>query len=277
MSELTILTTTYGISLDHLIGKERGEMTFTHQYIQQQPKSFEDYLSAIVQNLRLTAHLPNATIHYASVEIPFFDYAYFPDLLAFKLFSWGRNVWGIESCLGSNVQFSSLLDETCMALIEEITHLFSQIPTNFYWNSTIYNNTINQLQYFYEIQIFEEKHIYQELTAQLHALMNLQQKMAEKGKKAPSPKYPATPTAAFRLFHNEILTTSNLILVENDLQPIIFLTYDTPNFLQFANQTLYDYTLKWFESMQNKSIPISQTNAREREKFFKKLQEQLNY
>jgi hypothetical protein len=271
ISEIAILTSTYGISLDHIIGKARGEMTFTHAYLQQQPASFEVYLLGIAQSLRQVAALPNAVIHYASVDIPLFDYAYFPDLLAFKLFSWGKNVWEIEKCMGNRINFASLLTEETQFLIREILWLFSQIPTNFYWTSTIYHNTVNQLQHFYELQIFEETDVYQRIITQLQSLLSLQQKMAEKGLKAPAQPNQTAPTAAFRLFHNEILTTSNLILVENQVQPALFLTYDTPNFLQFADKTLYDYTLKWFSSMQDKSVAISQTNQREREKFFKKI------
>jgi len=93
--ELTLLVQHFNISIDALLNKETDMVLFSYPSLINKPKNFANYLNNLSVQI---AELPkvNGYIKYASAEIPIYHYCFFPEIIAFKLFTWGKTTWNFD-------------------------------------------------------------------------------------------------------------------------------------------------------------------------------------
>ena len=268
--ELSMIAKRFNISIDAIIHKDTDKVFFSYAPARGRVKSFEDFLGNIFENMKPLLAMPNVSIKYATSELPFFQYCYFPEIIAFKLYTWGKNTWNFNYLRDAPFSFdlfSPLVEE----MIQELLHAYLQLPSTELWNLNLLDNTLNQIEYYLESGSITQTTDALLLCDKLLALLAHVKRMTEQGKKFPVGAKTMEGRKSFQLFHNEMVDTNNTIIVETPRGQAIYSTFGNPNLLQTTDQRVTTYINEWFDGIMAKSQPISNHAEKARNKYFNRL------
>ncbi|MBP7273756.1 MAG: hypothetical protein KA974_07930 [Saprospiraceae bacterium] len=272
--EMELLVREFRISLDSLLFEGNLDtVMFSFNAFAQKEITFHKYLSSVDSDFQYLQHIPNVVVKYASSEIPLFYYCLFPELIAFKLYVWGRTIWDLDFLNGRNFSFE-LLDTPSRLLAQSIFEKYIKLESIEMWSANLFDNTINQIEYHVQNGCIIERDIALQLLAALQGLAQHMQTMATVGKKI-SDKLNADTGTPFTLYHNEIIYTNNTIYIESPFLRIVFTTFVNPNYLRSFDTRICDYTHSWFDSVIQKSNLISVQNEKARASFFNGIQRKI--
>ncbi|MEO6833641.1 MAG: hypothetical protein ABI169_15650 [Chitinophagaceae bacterium] len=273
--EIQHLSAHYKISLDALMKVDANSTVFYGTWLGPGNFNFEQYL----KNLLLLAQNVNCgtqkMIYYEAKDLPPFHYFHFPELAAFKYFFWMKTILNYAEynrmCFEDND-----LQGVLQAVGKEIIQTYTQIPTVEIWSVETINSSIRQIEYYREAGVFRKKESIDLLYEQLAALLEHVREQAEIGEKflvgderKNGPK--------FQLFFNDAYLGHNTILTETDGLEAVFINHGVLNLMMTHDTDFCANTRRYFENTMKKSALISSVNDRERNRFFKAMQEKVQY
>ncbi len=274
--EISLLAKTYNLSLDKMVSEDSSMVSFSFSPFVSTITSVGQYLQNISDDLTQVLKLPDVHVYYVSFEIPFFYYAFFPELISFKLYIWGKTIWDFDYLKDRPFDFDvfSYPDEK---IIDEVLKSFLSLNTTEIWSVNILDNTLNQIEYFVNTGGFKNPEDAYVLCDKLKELVEQWRKMAEHGKKFPLGNYDeGVAKGDFHLYEQELLITSNLILVSSPLTKLIYPIISNPNYLRSNDKKMCDFQEEWFKRAISKSIFISTQNEKSRASFFNTLIKKIN-
>ena len=272
--ELFVLAKKYSISLDALIYEKTDTVFFRFNPFSYKVNSFQDYLNTLVKNLARLNVMPGIHIRYASSEIPFFYYAYFPELISFKLYIFGRTIWNFDYLNNRSFDFD-IVSYPTIRLTEEMLDGYRRISTTELWNLNIMDNTLNQIEYHVNSGGFRQDQDAILLYDKLLELTNHMEFMVMQGRKCALNDSTAENGGDLNLYHNEMLYTNNTILVETEQKGFVYTTFASPNFLISGDNRMYSFATDWFNKLMQKASPLSTNAEKSRKVFFNKLRKKI--
>lgn len=273
LDEAILLSHEFKVSIDNIGPREDITLQFQFSAFNRPIKTPINYLDSLKQQLDGIRAMKNSRVYYASSEIPVFYYAFFPNLLKFKLYVWGRSIWDIDSLM--EMPFSlDILPPSANQKIDEILASYTLINSTELWSLNILHNTINQIDFHHSSGMFKEPETALQLMDDLEKLVNHLYTMC-KAKEKSRPETPGVGRSKFDLFHNEMIYTNNTILFLSDGAEILFSVLANPNFLMTADPLMIDYEKKWFKLLIRKSLPLSGPSEKYRSQFFNHLRNRI--
>jgi hypothetical protein len=171
------------------------------------------------------------------------------------------------------------LDEVDHEIVEMRKQLLSmslKIPTIEIWNEDTFNITLRQLEYYRISGYFEKDDDVRNLCDKLEKWVDHIRKQAEMGFKfiygEPAEGFENT----FSMYENEVVLNDNSILVRRDEHKVVYLTFNTLNLLITQNEQLCANVEDYLNKLIRKSNLISVSGAKERNRFFNKLQQTIS-
>ena len=137
------------------------------------------------------------------------------------------------------------------------------------------DNTFSQIRYALESGFFKEPKEADELIEQLKSGLQHVKSMVEQGKKRFLEDSETTQRADFKLYLSELPTNVHFLVSQHNHQQL-FSTFDNPNFMHTRNRAICNYTANWFENLQKKSVLISQSGNTARNRFFHRLEQEID-
>ncbi len=272
--QLAELARQFNISIDALVG-DTDAVFFTYNIFSTGIKDFEQFLMGYYRELEQATRIKGYRFYYASVELPLFQALFFPELIAFKLFIWGRTALDMEYLKDMKFDFS-VTPYPVLKLIEEMMQMYITIPSTELWSQNIIDNTLNQIEYYVSCGSFKNNQDALVLCDRLTGLTHHMQLMAEAGRKFPRGLKPKDAKgAAFDLYHNEMVHTNNTILSVSPLGNVLYTTLSNPNFLRSTDQPLCEYMESWFRRIIAKSNSISNHAEKNRDWFFNRMRHKI--
>lgn len=268
--ELAALARHFNISLDALIFGQSDSVRVSFNDFADHVTSFSDYLENYIADLQQIQRLPNARLFYASSEVPVFSYMYLPELISFKLYVWGRTTWNLEYLRHRPFDFE-LVTPPVIRLAEQVLEHYNSLPTTELWSLGIVDNTLAQIEYHVQSGGFRDNSDALVLCDKMLVWAEHMKQMATVGKKFNLGSQPHGASAAIDLFHNEIVHTSNTILVVSDVAKVVYAAFSNPNFIKSTDAKMCDYVEGWFGNVIAKSAPISLNAEKSRDWFFRGL------
>jgi hypothetical protein len=272
--EISILAHHYNISIDRLIFENSSKILCSFKPISHKVKDFNEYLHYFLADFEIIRKLPNAVMYGASAEIPVLACAYFPELLCFKLYVWGRTSWDFEYLRDRPFSFD-LLTEPVRRQIKDVMGHYNQLSSIELLNVSTMDITLAQIEYQVYSHGFKDPQealrlcdILQEFTTHLKA-------MTVAGRKFDLGSSPSERAAKIDLYHNEIFFTTNISMVKSDLGPVVHFTYNGPNFMRTTDEKFCAFTDKWFKQVMSKSSPMTHVAERTRDWFFRELSKKI--
>ena len=258
--ELKILAVQYRISLDEILFEQSDKVFFSFSSFSSPIDHFDTYLKELLNTLNQSKDLPGLHVIYTTAEIPMFYYGLFPELMCFKLYTWGKSVWKLPFL--ENEKFSlDIFSANTIKLIEKMNRIFMNIKsTEFLLNNGDFEKEEDALM----------------LCDTLTELTDHVSMMAKNGKKI----IPNTDTelskVPFELYHNELVFTNNTILLKSDVGNAVFSTFDSPNFLTTSDKRVVNHMDEWVQGIQYKSEYISIVSEKNRNQFFNHLRRKID-
>ena len=252
----------YSIDISELLEQETGIMyqSGTIGYKMTKPS---DYLKLLLHSLEWTRTLANPVIHYTSHDFPLFLTCQFPRIMKLKLAIWSYYSWELKSFNSASVldlddaEFS-MTDEIC----KQVVSLYNSIPSVEYLPSSLFDNTIYQIRFLKEVEGFFNKVQLNQLINDLDSMVAYLEELALKGIKNPAP---------VKLYQSDMLNQSLNFMLEWDDGCRVYSMMDAPNFIYTESPRMTSHMKDYFRKILNTSESLTQSNAKERRKYFNHL------
>jgi hypothetical protein len=273
--ELATLAQRFNLSLDALMTGQTDNVLCHFNAFSRRLQDFGDYLENYVQDLEQMRRLPNLHLYYASVEIPVFTYNFFPELISFKLYIWGRTTWNFPYLRDRSFDFS-LVTPPVMRLSQALLQHYLAIDSTELWSLHVTDNTLAQIEYHVYSGGFTDPDEALVLCDKLTDWANHMRLMAAAGRKFPLGGRPESAAGELNLYHNEMVYTNITALVKSDAVRMVYSAYCNPNFLHSSDPKLCDFTEDWFNNIIAKSNPITRAAEKNRDGFFRELLKRID-
>jgi hypothetical protein len=275
LHEVQKLSGHFSISVDELTGSKAGTVTFNANLLDGDHFSFDMWLRQLLQFTTEAERAEDVEVVFILNELNIFHIIQFPEICAFKIFFWQKSNLNFEAF--RNAKFSTdVCSEELIKLTEEISSKFVKLNTIEFTTEESLNSFLKQVLYYSEAGYFESRDVALRLCERLHELVNHQQKQAELGFKFAYGKPAVGNKDNFRLYHNDIILADNTIMVKTRDGGTTFITSNAINLMQTHNQAFFEYNYNWGMNLLSKSVPISGTAEKERNRFFRNLRTQID-
>lgn len=268
LDEAKVLCNQYGVSLDVLLGTSSEIVPFRHQVVNNTPEAFEKWLRSLFDNLETIASFPSEKeIVYSAKDVPVFHYFDHPELSAFKMYFWMKSVLSYPKLQAEKFK-PSLISGEYLTLGRKIANMYGRIPSIELWSDETTNVTLKQIEFYYESGFFHSPTDAHHLLDQYAILL---QEVREKA--ANGFKHGGVP---FKLYENEILIADNNVLFRMGEKKAVYVIHNITEILMTTNEAFCKQTEYFVNNLQNRSILISTTGEKERNKFFNRMLEKIN-
>lgn len=267
LDEAKVLCNQFGVSLDLLLGSSQEIVPFRHQIVNNEPETFEKWLRSILNNLETIAGFPSEKeVVYSAKDVPVFHYFDYPDLAAFKMYFWKKSVLNYPGLQSEKFKPQAISGEY-ITIGKKIGEAYSKIPSTELWSDETTVITLKQIEFYHESGFFHSATDAHMLLDQYEQLLQGIREKAAKGFK--HDKIP------FKLYKNEILIADNNILFRMGNKKAVYLIHNITEILMTTNESFCDQTENFTDNLQNRSVLISTTGEKERNKFFNSMNEKI--
>lgn len=263
LDEVLILADYYKISIDQLLEQSPDQIRFNCPNLLSPINSIEDYLNRLVLSFGKVSTMKNPKIFYATRELPIFYYFLNDTFTSFKLYVFARTIWSIPRFNSAKFDMN-LFDPNCFKITKLLWNNYAKLNSEEFWNSNIIDNTIHQILYYYECGDINKDDAFKVIDSIIEVI-RLCKNMALRGSKS------EVLEDNLVLYNNRILHTGNHVLVRSDHQDMLFLTYDSPNFLTTDNQYFIKYSINWYKQISENSYTLGKGSGHNNANFFKSL------
>ena len=275
LHELQKLAGKFQISLDDLIGNPSNSVTFRTNFLEEGSYSFVDWLKGVLQFTMGASMGADAEVILVLNELSIHHIIQVPEVCAFKLFFWKKS--NLDLPAYRDLKFSiDQLDDEVLKLSAEITKHYVGINTIEFTTEESLNSYLKQVVYYSEAGYFKSGEDAIVLCDKLHELVDHQQKQAALGFKFPNGKAPVGEEGNFQLYHNDLILVDNTILVKTGNGSATYLTSNAINLMVSYDKAFFEYNYAWARNLLSKSVPISGTAEKERNRFFRILHEKID-
>ena len=270
LQEVQKLAEAYQISLDDLLGNPPNSVTFRTNFLDEESYSFVEWLRSVLAFTQEASQAENVEAIFILNELSIFHLVQVPEVCAFKLFFWKKSNLDFPGFRELKFRIDEV-DEEVLELSNEINRHYVGINTIEFTTEENLNSYLKQLLYYTEAGYFHSRRDALTLCEKLHTLVDHMQQQAALGFKFPYGKPPIGREGNFQLFHNDLILVDNTILVKAGGSSTTYLTSNAINLMQSRDRRFFEYNYDWGRNLQSKSIPISGTAERERNRFFRVL------
>ncbi len=271
--EIEAISSEFKISLDAHIFKDSDSVIFQFNPFIKKIKKFDDYVDELYDAVKPLSELENLTLKSATFELPLFYFLSSPSLFSFKMFVWARSVWNFENFQKEKFSFN-LITSATQKKAREIWQIYSSQETIEMWSLNILDSTLNQIEYYFLTNLFQNKTDALLLCESLSDLVSQIESMATQGNKATDEK---STKDNFKLYQNEVSYTTNTILIETASDKIVYSNFVSPGFLRTTDARIIEYTQNTFNNIISKSVLISSQGEKGRQYFFNSLFKKIEH
>lgn len=272
--ELQALSARFQISLDALLNINAKSTVFYGTWLGPGNFNFEQYLRNLLALAQSIAGGTEKMVYYEAKDFPPFHYFHFPELAAFKYFFWMRTILNYPECSRMSFednQIGGILNQ----IGSQIVVSYNQFPSAEIWSAETINSTIRQIEYYREAGVFRKLESIELLYDQLTALLQHVEEQAEIGSKSLLKGEPGSGSG-YQLYFNDAYLGHNTIMTVTDGHEAVFINHGVLNLMKTVDKDFCANTRRYFENTMKKSALISTVNDKERNKFFRGMQQKVN-
>ncbi len=274
LEELYKLSTHFRISVDSLFDVKSGKIVFDSLAIDPEKLDVKHWLENMLRNMQMVEKARSKKILYAAKDAPFFHYFHIPELAAFKLFFWQKTLFQFPGFRDRKFSLEGA-DPELQQIGQKILLSYARIPTVEIWNEDTFYIMLRQMEYYWVSGLFEKTEEMHLLIEKLEMWINHLRMQAELGYQYIHGTEPNGIEGTFSLFENEVVLSDNTVLVTTDDLQTSFLTYNVVNLLTTSDPNFCTKINGFLDGLIRKSIQISTSAAKERNRFFNRLQKQI--
>lgn len=233
-----------------------------------------DFFRNLQKQSELLSSLPNVTVDYATPELPLFYELYTPNLLAYKVFVYGVTSWDLEKWKG--VEFRpELIDPEVQRIANELVNAFFNFPGRELWSIGILDISLRSIEHGVEVGYLKDREIIEKIFEELNFTIRHMEAMTKAGKRFAPNSTPDENSPDFRVFHNELTNTNNVIIITSDVQSVVYTTFVNPNFLVSMDDRIHQQMQTWFNNLVESSNAMDVNAGKYMTTFFNRLRKKV--
>jgi len=275
LKELYTLSTHFKISIDSLFDIKSGKIVFNSLAIDPEKLNVKQWLQNMLHNIQAVGNTGEKKIIYAAKDAPFFHYFHIPELAAFKLFFWQKTLFQFPEFKARKFSIHQVDAELQQIGLKTLIS-YTKIPTVEIWNEDTFHIILRQIEYYWVSGMFENEEDIRILIDKLETWLTHIQQQAEYGFQFIYGQEPHGVEGSFCLFENEVVLSDNTVLVSADDVKTTFLTYNVVNLLTTTDPVFCEKIEQFLQGLLKKSAQISTSSAKERNRFFNRLHQQID-
>ena len=274
LDEVAVLTKHFSVSVDDFLSPSNDRVSFQIRALNVSHISIEKWFTSIIESLGMIVGYPakEKVLIYDAKDLPIFHFFQFPKLAVFKIYFWMKT-FARDEKLNSIKYNPGLLDKKLIAMSEKIWETYIRIPSVEIVGQEILTVTLRQIEYAYECGMFLDKQEPKALLDDCSLLATHFQHQAGLGFKQAYGS--ADPGGKFTVYLNDVLIGSNTFFCKLDSKRLTFLTPNVFNQLMTTHEHFCQVTEDHINNMIDKSVLISGTAEKERNKFFNRVEENI--
>lgn len=274
LGELVLVCGRFDISLDALVGQVQGQYLFSGRFVGQADLPFKDWLEGMNAQLEHIAGTRDPLFVFRAEDIPTFHFFQIPALSQFKFFFWRRTILDLAEY--QQKQFSlTERDEDLLAIAKKTILTYTRMPSTEIWNADSLNAFLRQICFYRDAGVFRKEEEAQVLFDSLFELVAHLQAQTEAGVKFMIGEPATSGTAAFKVYVNEVMQGDNMIYAGSAGQRMVFVNHSAINYVSTTNEAFCEFTRRSIDNITRRSILISGTGERERNRFFRELRSEI--
>ncbi|MEX1190294.1 MAG: hypothetical protein WED33_13625 [Bacteroidia bacterium] len=256
----------YSIPLEALNNEVPDVVTFQFNTLNNQPETFQAYLTNLGQHLNSFKKHEFVHIQYAAEDVPVFYHFGFNELAEFKMMYWMKSILNVPELETVRFPFktSSLIGDIDFSSMYQS---YSEIPGTEIWTSETIESSLQQIRFYWDAGFFEKASSARMILDQLELMIRRISKQAEIGQKIDSQG--ASTGAPFQLYLCDLMIGNNSIYITAGNSITSFIGYNTFNSIVTRNEAFNKQHFVWMENLKRKSIQISGMAEKIRNQFFK--------
>jgi len=274
IGELLEICGRYRISLDALMALGGGNFLFQGRFVGAPDLPFADWLVSMNAQLEQLASTKDATFIFRAEDIPTFHYFQFDELTLFKLFFWRRTILNDPAFQGTSFSLSDR-DEHLLALARKTSLTYGRLPSTEIWNADSLNAFLRQVTFYRDSGAFAHEADVDALFNALLALIDHLQAECSAGVKFQRGEAAATGSASFQVYVNEVMQGDNMIYATAGGTPMVFVNHSAINYISTTDAAFCEETRLSIENVMRRSVLISSTGEKERNRFFNGLRQEV--
>ena len=167
-----------------------------------------------------------------------------------------------------NKKFSSShVRNEFLTLAKKISKIYNDVPSIEVWSDETTNVTLKQLEFYHESGFFANASESIPVFEQYLQMNRDIREYASRGFKQSN--------IPFTLYKNEILIADNTILYRMDERKTVYISHNITELLLTAHDTFTEQTENFINNLKSRSVLISTTGEKERNKFFNRIEEKI--
>lgn len=273
--EVLTLAEHFEISLDQLSNRKSSYVAFQMDALRKMPEHPKDYLLNLLQHLNLLTKLTNLNYINLAGEVPIFHFMTFPNLFAFKLFSWNYGSWTIPRFLDQFDLESYTKDLELLGAMEKCAHTYYHFSGIEIWNIRLLDITIDQIKFFIQLKMFKDRNTVKLILSDLENFTDHLLRMCESATKRFETRTNINKST-IKIYMNEFIHSNEIISVNSDEGQFVFASIDTPNFIRTSDPKFNQHMHKWLENTIKHSTQISGEGEKDRKNLFNNLYQKLD-
>jgi len=264
----------FTIGLDSLKNPNQLSASVRFTHLDSKIESFKEYLSNLLQNLKMIEHAESGRLYYSCLDIPIFQNLSLPNLAAFKMYYWMHAVMEVEELQGKTLEKDTISKEL-IDLGKAIFEQYSKIHSAELWTTNTLNSTLRQIEFYFNSGHIRSEEVLNDLYTDLEQLIDRQELMAERGTKVINRIPEENEKQNFSLYESDIELSNNGALAIINGVRLSFIGHLTFSTLISDHPQLNEMTYNWYDRLVRKSTLISEVAAKQRYQFIKHLKSEL--
>jgi len=267
LDEAKVLCNQFGVSLDAILGNATDIIPFKHLVVNHLPQTFEQWLKTMLNSLELIHTFSGQKeLIFTAKDVPVFHYFNYPKLSAFKMFFWMKSVLNYPALQTEKFKPGSVANEY-LAIGRKIWSTYNKVPSIELWSDETTNVALKQIEFYYESGFFKSPEDAQAILKEYEQMLVDIHELAAKGSK--------NEGGLYTLFKNEILIADNTVMFRLGSKRAVYISHNITELLLTSNDDFCNHTEQFITNLQNRSILISTTGEKERNKFFNRMEEKI--
>ncbi len=272
--EIQALCIHYRVSLDQLLNLPTHNMIFTGRFIKPGDVNFKTYLEGMLAQFRSILPHPDKELIYLCKDIPVYHYYLFPELIAFKFFSWMKTLLNFPELKDTKFSFG-LLPEDLLLTGQKIAEAYYQVPSIEILNPDNILTTLRQIEFYKDARLFASEEDLNRVYDSLNAMVDHMKTMAAEGKKFLPGKTPSLSRGDYQLYVNDFYVGDNTNLLRLSDSYTCFIIHSGTNYIHTTDRKFCDYSLKFIRNIISKSAYISEVGEKDRNSFFQQIHNRI--
>jgi hypothetical protein len=162
---------------------------------------------------------------------------------------------------------AAVVPKELIALANKVWSTYSSLHTIEIWNEEAVYDTLRQIEFYKECDLFQTKEDALNLCDQLIQLLDHIKEEALFGKKSEGGR--------FGMYNNEILIGDNTVFARMGSKRSVYVNQNTLNLLLTFQEPFCEQTEQYLQNLMKKSSQISVTGERQRNRFFKNMNDRI--